>query len=169
MPENRSMVMYCRKCGKEAIPGAVYCSTCGVELAANGTGRSPQESGVEKEVHGYRPPPVAPIVYSPPAGPVPPLGVPYQPILKNNPYCVAALVLGIMSLIFLFGPVLGAIMGVVGIFLAKAGMEQVDADPGMFTGRDMGKAGLILSIIGVSLNAVFVVLRMVVWGFDLFW
>lgn len=160
--------MYCPKCGKETIPGAMYCSACGAKIPDNVQDRTYCGAENEETSSGnYLDPP--PTIYRSPDGNVLPPGTPYKPILKNNPYCVAALALAVASLIFVFGPVFGAILGVAGIILAKLGMDQVDENPGIFTGRNMGQVGLILGIVGVSLNVMFTVFRIIVWGFDIFW
>lgn len=55
-------------------------------------------------------------------------------------------------MIFMWGPFLGILLAVAGIIFAKFGMDQVDDNPQLYTGRNLGLAGLILSIAGGSLS-----------------
>lgn len=137
-----------------------------VPPGASGGQATPPQGGSQ---YGFQPPPVPP----PPGvqgGQVPPPpGMPYQNVLKNNPMCIAALVLGIASLVFMFGPVFGTLLGIAGIVLGKIGMDQVDERPDLYTGRNMGQVGFVLSIIGVLLNILFTLARFTFWSYKVFW
>ena len=67
---------------------------------------------------------------------------------QNAPYAVAALVLGICSIVFgcMF---VGLVCGIVGLVLAKKGTDAYNEAPDQFTGDGMLKAGKITSIIGM--------------------
>lgn len=77
---------------------------------------------------------------------------------QKNSYAIAALVLGIVSIVFSFIFVwVGLIAGVVGIILAVKGRKIEDK-------KGMATAGLVCSIIGTSLSGIFVVCALCVVG-----
>lgn len=73
---------------------------------------------------------------------------------NKHGYAVASLVLGILSIVFCCCWYLGLILGVVGLVLAIVAKKN---------GNDEGicKAGLVLSIIGVAISAVFMILGII--------
>lgn len=75
---------------------------------------------------------------------------------QNAPFAVAAMVLGICSIVFgcMF---VGLICGIVGLVLAKKGTEAYNEAPDQYTGDGMLKAGKITSIIGIILSALYIV------------
>lgn len=75
---------------------------------------------------------------------------------QNAPYAVAALVLGICSIVF-GCMIVGLVCGIVGLVLAKKGTEAYNAAPDQFTGDGMLRAGKITSIIGIILSALGIV------------
>ncbi|MBN1289577.1 MAG: DUF4190 domain-containing protein [Actinobacteria bacterium] len=162
--------MYCPSCGKEAAEGSMYCPSCGTALGSTGyTGVQGRETGPQGDGGAVPPPPVPPPPGIPGGTVPPPPGMPYQNVLRNNSMCIAALVLGIASLVFVFGPMFGTLLGIAGIILGKIGMDQVDERPDIYTGRNMGQVGFVLSIIGVALNVLFTAARFMFWGFHVFW
>ena len=80
---------------------------------------------------------------------------------QNALYAVAALVLGICSIVFgcMF---VGLVCGIVGLVLAKKGTDAYNEAPDQFTGDGMLKAGKITSIIGIILSALYIV-YWVIW------
>ena len=74
----------------------------------------------------------------------------------NAPYAVAALVLGICSLLFgcFF---LGLVCGIVGLVLANKGLATYNANPAAYSGFGMLKAGKVTSILGIIFGAIYVV------------
>lgn len=74
----------------------------------------------------------------------------------NPPYAVAALVLGICSLLFgcFF---VGLVLGIVGIVLANKGLNAYRLTPEKYTGSGMLTAGRVMSIIGVVFGSIYVV------------
>lgn len=137
----------------------------GYQGAAGGV-NPPPPGGAQQS---FQPPPVPPPPGTPGGQVPPPPGTPYQNVLKNSPLCIAALVLGIASLLFIFGPILGTILGIAGIILGKIGMDQVDENPGLYTGRNMGQVGMVLSIIAVVLNVLLTIARYTIWSTRIFW
>lgn len=75
---------------------------------------------------------------------------------QNAPYAVAALVLGICSLLFgcFF---VGLVCGIVGLVLANKGLATYNANPAAYSGFGMLKAGKVTSILGIIFGAIYVV------------
>ncbi|MBQ6277136.1 MAG: DUF4190 domain-containing protein [Bacteroidales bacterium] len=80
---------------------------------------------------------------------------------QNAPYAVAAMVLGICSIVF-GCMIVGLVCGIIGLVLAKKGTDAYNAAPDQFTGDGMLKAGKITSIIGIILSALGIV-YCVIW------
>ena len=75
---------------------------------------------------------------------------------QNAPYAVAALVLGICSL--LFGCIfVGFICGIVGVVLANKGLMVYQQSPAQYTGYGMLKAGKVTSVLGIIFGALYIV------------
>lgn len=75
---------------------------------------------------------------------------------QNAPYAVAALVLGICSLLFgcFF---VGLVCGIVGLVLANKGLDTYQSNPASYSGYGMLKAGKVTSILGIIFGAIYVV------------
>ena len=75
---------------------------------------------------------------------------------QNAPYAVAALVLGICSLLFgcFF---VGLVCGIVGLVLSNKGLATYNANPAAYSGFGMLKAGKVTSILGIIFGAIYVV------------
>lgn len=85
---------------------------------------------------------------------------------QNAPSAVAALVLGICSIVFGCWGV-GLVCGIIGLVLAKKAAAALAADPENLTGEGMIKAAKITSIIGIVLGALGILywlLIVAVWG-----
>lgn len=72
---------------------------------------------------------------------------------QTNGKAVAALVLGILSLVI---PVVGVILGIISIILGKKAMNAIDRNGG--AGRGMALAGFVCGIIGVAIWALYFLL-----------
>ena len=74
---------------------------------------------------------------------------------QNAPYAVAALVLGICSLLFgcFF---IGLVCGIIGLVLANKGLATYQTNPDLYSGYGMLKAGKITSILGIIFGAIYV-------------
>ncbi len=70
---------------------------------------------------------------------------------QNAPGSVAALVLGICSIVFSCG-VVGLILGIIGLVQAKKANNAIQENPSL-DGAGMAKAGKITSIIGIVFAA----------------
>ena len=76
-----------------------------------------------------------------------------QLMQQNAPYAVAALTLGIVSLLTgcLF---IGLILGIVGLVLANKGTAMYMQAPSLYKGYGMLHTGKILSILGIVFGAI---------------
>lgn len=76
------------------------------------------------------------------------------------PNAIAALVLGILSIVFCwcYG-LIGLILGIIAVVLAGKGRKLYEANPGLYTVGSFNnlKAGRICGIIGICLSSVYVV------------
>ncbi|MDE5544810.1 MAG: hypothetical protein K2I83_05305 [Bacteroidales bacterium] len=75
---------------------------------------------------------------------------------ETAPYAVAALVLGICSLLFacVFA---GFVCAIIGLVLANKGLRYYREQPDLYGGYGMLKAGKVTSIIGIVLGAFWIV------------
>jgi hypothetical protein len=75
---------------------------------------------------------------------------------KKATYAVAALVLGICSIVFgcFF---VGLVLGIIGLVLANKGIREFRANPERYKGYGMLSAGRITSIIGIVFGALYIV------------
>lgn len=78
-------------------------------------------------------------------------GTPVTPATPNNGKAIASLVLGIVSIVFFWAyGIIALVSGIIGLILAISARKEAPAN-------NMAKAGLILSIIGLGLGAIFFV------------
>lgn len=82
---------------------------------------------------------------------------------QNLPYSVAALVLGICSIVFscVFA---GIVCGILGLVFSSKAFKAYALDPDLYTGTGMAQAGRITSIIGLCIG----VLSVIYWVFIVF-
>ncbi|MCQ2285356.1 MAG: hypothetical protein MJZ76_00575 [Bacteroidales bacterium] len=89
----------------------------------------------------------------------------------NAPYAVASLILGILSL--LSGClIVGFILGLVGLILAKNGMKAYDLNPEAYGGFGILKAGKITSLLGLIFGAIYtlvMIIYAIVAGSSMLW
>lgn len=94
---------------------------------------------------GYQPP--QPGSYMPPPY-QPPYGAPPQQ--PGNGTAVAGMVLGIISLVLFWVPILNIILGGLGIIFGVSGMKRADSIGG--AGKGMGIAGLACGVAGLLIG-----------------
>jgi hypothetical protein len=102
--------------------------------------------------------------YQPSFGGVSPYGAASTQILTPHPQAALALVLGILGTVLGLGCIVGGLVGIGGIVLGRRVKNEIDAEPGRYTGRSQAVAGLITGIVGVSITVlatVFIVLAIV--------
>ena len=73
------------------------------------------------------------------------------------PHAVASMVLGILSLVSWYG---GLVLGIIGLCLAANGLKRTRNNRERYRGIKMLKAGLICSIIAVSLYAILLIVAL---------
>lgn len=73
------------------------------------------------------------------------------------PHSVASMVLGILSLVSWYG---GLVLGIIGLCLAANGLKRTRNNRECYRGIKMLKAGLICSIIAVSLYAILLIVAL---------
>lgn len=103
--------------------------------------------------------------YQPSFGGVSPYGAPSTQIATPHPQAALALVLGILGTVLGLGCIVGGLVGIGGIVLGRRVKNEIDAEPGRYTGRSQAVAGLITGIVGVSITVLatlFIVLAIVV-------
>jgi hypothetical protein len=99
-------------------------------------------------------------------GGVSPYGAPPTPAPAATPHPQAALalILGILGTVLGFSCIIGGLVGIGGIVVGRRVKNEIDAQPGRYTGRSQAIAGLVTGIIGVSicvLATLFIVLAIV--------
>ncbi|MGH2812668.1 MAG: DUF4190 domain-containing protein [Actinomycetota bacterium] len=128
----------CVNCGSEVPEGARVCPVCAF----------PQEEG---DSHSTQAPDYVPPVYQTPE----PFAGSGHPAPRVDGQAVAALVLGIVGIPFLF-LCFGVIASIVAIFMGRASQKRIEASGGTLAGLGLAKAGWILGIVGVALGAVWI-------------
>jgi hypothetical protein len=105
-----------------------------------------------------------PAVHSAPIGyGSPPPGYPtYAAPPPTHGGGLAAMIVGIVSLVFICGYGLGLVGSPVAWWLGARALKEIDAAPGRYSGRGMAQAGFILGIIGTVLLAL-VILAVIVF------
>jgi hypothetical protein len=81
-----------------------------------------------------------------------------------HPQAALALVLGILGTVLGLGCIVGGLVGIGGIVLGRRVKNDIDADPGRYSGRSQAVAGMITGIVGVSITVlatIFIVLAIV--------
>jgi len=98
--------------------------------------------------------------YQPAFGGVSPYGaVPTEyPQATQHPQATLAMILGILGTVLGFGCVVGGLLGIGGIVVGRRVRNEIDAEPGRYTGRSQAVAGIVTGIVGVSIFAIVTVL-----------
>jgi hypothetical protein len=102
--------------------------------------------------------------YQPSFGGVSPYGAASTQIATPHPQAALALVLGILGTVLGLGCIVGGLVGIGGIVLGRRVKNEIDAEPGRYSGRSQAVAGLITGIVGVSITVLatlFIVLAIV--------
>ena len=172
----------CPNCGSDARPEMSFCSSCGTSLkdAPGSEGQNDAQATVTDSPESLLTTPPSPSADTllPPPPPPPPMqplyhttNPPYQqpdmtvvqPMMAratNNGLCVAAMVLGIIAVVFFWAPFFGIVLGVLATIFGAVGIPA--SAKKAQAGRGMGIAGLILGIIALAINIILIV---TVYGF----
>jgi hypothetical protein len=76
---------------------------------------------------------------------------PYQPTPPNDGLGLAAMVIGIVSLVLMCGYGLGLLGSPAALIMGRISMNRIDRSEGRLGGRGMAQAGFILGIVGTVL------------------
>jgi hypothetical protein len=166
----------CPNCGLDAQPGMSFCSGCGAALK-----QSPGQ-GMQAGLEGGVAVPAGSPNPSSTLQPPPPPPLPQQPVYQppyqqyqqpgmtivqhtmvgpnNNGLCIAAMVLGIIAVVFFWAPFFGIALGLLATIFGAVGIPS-STKKGQ-AGKGMGIAGLVMGIIALAVNIIFIV---TVWGF----
>ena len=109
---------------------------------------------------GYGSTPYEANPYQPAFGGVSPYGVmPSEEIPQvNHPQATLALILGLLGTVLGLSCVVGGLVGIGGIVVGRRVRNEIDAEPGRYTGRSQAVAGIVTGIVGVSIFALVTVL-----------
>jgi hypothetical protein len=124
-----------------------------------------QQQYYGQPTYGQQPPPYG----APPPAPYPAYGMPPRP---NDGLGLAAMIVGIASLVLMCGYGIGLLGSPVALVMGRISMKRIDRSEGRLGGRGMAQAGFVLGIIGTVLlvlaiiAVVIVVIIAVGGGFD---
>lgn len=138
--------MQCGNCGQELVSGAEFCGNCGTKIA------NASELNQTTPVQSSEVPQPAPIVTAtsvdngvqvPSTQPVmpPPVGAVAVPKQKSSGLSIAALVLGVVSLLSVLIFFVAIPLGVLAVILGAIGLRK--------GGKGMGIAGVALGLLGI--------------------
>ena len=98
--------------------------------------------------------------YQPSFGGVSPYGsMPREEIAQTqHPQATLALILGLLGTVLGLSCIVGGLVGIGGIVVGRRVRNEIDAEPGRFTGRSQAVAGIVTGIVGVSIFALVTVL-----------
>jgi len=104
---------------------------------------------------GYGSTPYEANPYQPAFGGVSPYGVmPSEETAQTpHPQATLALILGLLGTVLGVSCVVGGLVGIGGIVVGRRVRNEIDAEPGRYTGRSQAVAGIVTGIVGVSIFA----------------
>jgi Domain of unknown function (DUF4190) len=81
---------------------------------------------------------------------------PYGAAPVSHPQATTALIFGILGIVFGFSCGIGGLLGIGGIVQGRKARNEIDAQPGRYTGRSSAVAGIVTGVIGVVIAALVV-------------
>jgi hypothetical protein len=75
---------------------------------------------------------------------------------KTSGISVAAMILGIVGIVFLWAPFLGGVSSLLGIIFGAIGLSHIKKNPNL-SGRGMAVTGLVCGIIGIAAWIIFII------------
>ena len=133
--------MFCESCGSSVPDGQAFCSNCGARV----TQAAPQAAPAQP-------------VYQPVAQPVQPVYQPIaqpavQPVMVQQPkssgMAIAGLIMGIFTLVFCWVPVVGFILGILGLIFSIVGITKKNGGA-----KGAAIAGLVMTILGAIISVI---------------
>ena len=88
--------------------------------------------------------------------------VPYGLVQVSHPKAGTALVFGILGTVFSLTCGIGGLLGIPGIVQGRKARDEIDAEPGRYSGRSQAVAGIVTGIIGVVIAGLAIVIFVVV-------
>ena len=82
---------------------------------------------------------------------------PYGVVQVSHPKAGTAMVFGILGTVFGLSCGLGGLLGIAGIVQGRRARDEIDAEPGRYSGRSQAVAGIVTGTIGVVIAALAVV------------
>ena len=87
--------------------------------------------------------------------------VPYGIVQVSHPKATTAMVFGILGIVFGLSCGIGGLLGIPGIVQGRKARDEIDAEPGRYSGRSQAVAGIVTGTIGVVIAALAIVLVVV--------
>ena len=87
--------------------------------------------------------------------------VPYGVVQVSHPKATTAMVFGILGIVFGLSCGIGGLLGIPGIVQGRRARDEIDAEPGRYSGRSQAVAGIVTGTIGVVVAALAIVLIVV--------
>ena len=87
---------------------------------------------------------------------------PYAVVQVSHPKATTAMVFGILGIVLGVSCGLGGLLGIAGIIQGRQARDEIDAQPGRYSGRSQAVAGIVTGVIGVVIAALVIVLVVVV-------
>ncbi len=130
---------YCPKCSAEKETGQKFCSQCGYSFSESTPGPPGHQPGIEQPYQQpqnqyYR-------------------SYPAPPARRNDGFCIAALVLGILAWVI---PFAGILLAILAIIFGSIGIKRVNRNPNYLTGTGLAVAGLVLGVVGIGIAILFI-------------
>ena len=82
---------------------------------------------------------------------------PYGVVPVSHPQSTTAMIFGILGIVFGLSCGIGGLLGIPGIVQGRRARNEIDAQPGRYTGRSQAVAGIVTGTIGVVIAALVVV------------
>jgi hypothetical protein len=86
---------------------------------------------------------------------------PYSMVQISHPKAGTAMVFGILGVVFGLSCGIGGLLGIPGIVQGRKARDEIDAEPGRYSGRSQAVAGIVTGTIGVVIAALVIVLLVV--------
>lgn len=146
--------MFCESCGASVPDGQAFCSNCGAPVTQAAPQAAPAQPVYQQPVAQ----PVQPVYQQPVvAQPVVAQPVVAQPAVqqvivqqpKSSGLAIAGLIMGIFTLIFCWVPVVGFILGILGLIFSIAGIAKKNGGA-----KGAAIAGLVMTILGAVISII---------------
>ena len=85
----------------------------------------------------------------------------YGTVQVSHPKAATAMVFGILGVVFGLSCGIGGLLGIPGILQGRKARDEIDAEPGRYSGRSQAVAGIVTGTIGVVIAGLVIVLGVV--------